>query len=171
MRALPDPPDRIHALPVREEGADLGGRRLPERGAGYGWVGSGHTRSVVLAGAVALVHGGVILFMLTGALVAPRWPRVLWLHVPVSLAILGLYVTGSDCPLTGLELALRVRAGQPGYTGGFIGHYLTEPLGFPIHATSTQIAIYVVAFAPNVIGYGVVLVRGLRRSVRPRNTR
>ena len=71
--------------------------------------------------------------MLTGSLLALRWPRVLWLHVPVSLAILGIYLTGSDCPLTSLELALREQAGEPGYTGGFIGHYVTEPLGFPIH--------------------------------------
>src|SRR3954471_11788168 len=107
--------------------------------------------------------------MLTGSLLALRWPRLLWLHVPVSLAILGLYLTGSDCPLTSWELALRDRAGGPGYTGGFIGHYVTEPLGFPIHATATQAGIYVVAFLPNVIGYGLLVRRGLRgRNARRR---
>jgi hypothetical protein len=117
---------------------------------------------VLLANAVALLHAAAVLFMLTGSLLALRWPRVLWLHVPVGLAILGLYLTGSDCPLTDLELALRARAGEPGYTGGFIGHYVTEPLGLPIHATSTQVGIYVLAFLPNLIGYGRLLARQLR---------
>jgi hypothetical protein len=114
---------------------------------------------VLLAALIAVLHGTAVAFMLSGSLLALRWPRVLWLHVPVSLAILGLYVTGSDCPLTTWELALRERAGEPGYRGGFIGHYLTEPMGFPIEATSTQVGIYVVAFLPNLIGYGLLLAR------------
>jgi hypothetical protein len=122
---------------------------------------------LLLAGLVALLHATAVLFMLTGSLLALRWPRLLWLHAPVSLAILALYLTGSDCPLTDLELALRERGGAPGYTGGFIGHYITEPLGFPIEATSTQIGIYVVAFVPNVIGYTL----HARRAVQKRRAR
>ena len=118
---------------------------------------------MLLAIAVAVLHGLAIAFMLTGALLALRWPRVLWLHVPVSLAILGLYLTGSDCPLTTWELALREQAGKPGYGGGFIGHYITEPLGFPIEATSTQVGIYVVAFLPNLVGYGLLAARARHR--------
>jgi hypothetical protein len=117
---------------------------------------------------VALLHASAIAFMLVGSLLALRWPRLLWLHVPVSLAILALYLTGSDCPLTTWELALREAAGEPGYTGGFIGHYITEPLGFPIEATSTQVGIYVVAFLPNVVGYGLLVTRHVRRTVRAR---
>jgi Protein of Unknown function (DUF2784) len=123
---------------------------------------------VLLAALIAVVHGAAVAFMLTGSLLALRWPRVLWLHVPVSLAILALHLTGSDCPLTSWELALRAAAGEPGYRGGFIGHYLTEPMGFPIHATSTQIGIYVVAFLPNLVGYGLLArrwVRGRRAAV------
>jgi hypothetical protein len=116
---------------------------------------------VLAASAVALLHGAAVLFMLTGSLLALRWPRVLWLHVPVSLAILGIYLTGSDCPLTTWELDLREQAGQPGYTGGFIGHYITEPLGFPIEATSTQLGVYALALLPNLIGYGLLLTRCL----------
>jgi hypothetical protein len=112
--------------------------------------------------ALAVLHGLAVAFMVTGSLLALRWPTVLWLHVPVSLAILGLYLTGSDCPLTTLELWLRERAGQPGYRGGFIGHYLTEPWGFPIRATSTQVGIYVAALVPNLVGYGLLLAGYLR---------
>jgi hypothetical protein len=120
---------------------------------------------VVPANAVAVLHAAAVLFMLSGALLALRWPRLLWVHVPLSLAILGLYLTGSDCPLTTWELALREAAGEPGYRGGFLGHYVTEPLGFPIEAPSTQAGIYVVAFLPNVVGYALLLRRTRRLAV------
>jgi Protein of Unknown function (DUF2784) len=115
------------------------------------------------AAAVAVVHGAAVLFMLSGSWLALRWPRVLWLHVAVSLFILAVYASGADCPVTNLELWLRARAGEPGYRGGFIGHYITDPLGFPIHATSTQVGIYVIAFLPNIVGYTLLITRALRR--------
>jgi hypothetical protein len=127
---------------------------------------------LALAVLVAVLHAVAVLFMLTGSLLALRWPRALWLHVPLSLVILGIYVTGSDCPVTRLELWLRARAGGAGYTGGFIGHYITEPLGFPIHATSTQVGIYVIAFLPNLIGYTLLVRRyvgGRTRAGTPAN--
>ena len=124
---------------------------------------------MLAAAAVAALHGAAVLFMLAGALFALRWPRLLWLHVPVALTILGLYLTGSDCPLTTWELELRRAAGARGYYGGFIGHYVTEPLGFPIHAPATQAGIYVVAFLPNLVGYCLLVRRGLReRNARRR---
>jgi hypothetical protein len=117
---------------------------------------------------VAVLHGLAVAFMVTGSLLALRWPRVLWVHVPVALAILVLYATNSECPLTTLELWLRELAGEPGYRGGFLGHYVTEPMGFPIGATSTQVGIYVTALLPNVVGYGLLalsLHRGRSASV------
>jgi hypothetical protein len=114
---------------------------------------------LVLASAVAVLHAAAVLFMLSGSLLALRWPRLLVLHVPVALTILAFNLAGADCPLTDLELWLRERAGAEGYTGGFLGHYVTEPLGFPIAATSTQLGIYLTALVPNVIGYGLHAAR------------
>ena len=122
---------------------------------------------MLLADAVALLHAAAVLFMLTGSLLALRWSRVLWLHVPVALVILGVYLIGSDCPLTTVELALRQAADEPGYRGGFIGHYITEPLGFPIEETSTQIGIYVTAFLPNLAGYGLLALQVRRTRDHP----
>jgi hypothetical protein len=122
-----------------------------------------HNPVVLLAALVAVLHGAAVLFMLSGSLLALRWPRLLWVHVPVALAILAIYLTGSDCPLTTWELDLRTAAGEPGYRGGFIGHYITEPLGFPIQETGTQIGVYTVALLPNLIGYGLLARRHLRR--------
>jgi hypothetical protein len=117
---------------------------------------------VLPANAVAVLHAAAVLFMVTGSLLALRWPVLLCLHVPVALVILGLHLTGSDCPLTTWELALRADAGEPGYRGGFIGHYLAEPLGLPIGATSTQAGIYVVAVLPKLVGYGLLARTRLR---------
>jgi hypothetical protein len=118
---------------------------------------------VLLAGLVAVLHAAAVLFMLSGSLLALRWPRLLWAHVPIGLAILVLYLTNSDCPLTTWELDLREAAGEPGYRGGFLGYYVTEPLGFPIRSTSTQVGLYVTALLPNAIGYGLHAARYLRR--------
>jgi len=121
---------------------------------------------MLAANAVAVLHATAILFMVTGSLLALRWPRLLWLHVPVAAAILGIYLTHTDCPLTTLELWLREQAGEAGYRGGFIGHYLTEPLGLLIHATSTQLGILLIAVLPNVVGYGLLAARSVRSHVR-----
>ncbi len=118
---------------------------------------------MLLAGVVAVLHAAAVLFMVSGSLLALRWPRLLWLHVPIGLTILVLYLTGSACPLTTWELDLREAAGEPRYRGGFLGHYVTEPLGFPIRATSTQVGIHVTALLPNAIGYTLHAVRYLRR--------
>ena len=124
---------------------------------------------MLLAASVALLHGAVVALLLTGSLLAPRWPRLPWLHAPVTLAILGLYLTNSACPLTTWELELREAAGEPGYRGGFIGHYITEPMGIPIEATSTQVGIYLIAFSVNVVGYGLLISRHLRARIGMRS--
>lgn len=124
---------------------------------------------MVLAALVALLHGVVVAFVLTGSFLALRWRWLLWLHVPVVGTVLALYLTGSDCPLTTWELQLREAAGAPGYRGGFIGHYLTEPLGFPIEATSTQLAIYGIAFGANALGYGLLAATARRSRAAARS--
>jgi hypothetical protein len=105
---------------------------------------------------VAVVHGLAVLFMLTGALLAVRWPRLVLLHAPVALAILAVNLAGADCPLTDLELALR-RA--DGYDGGFLGHYFSGPLGLDERAAGTQLAVYATAFGLNALGYGLLTAR------------
>jgi hypothetical protein len=117
---------------------------------------------LALADAVAVLHGAAVLFMLTGALLALRWPRLLWLHVPVALAILAVNAAGRPCPLTVGELGLRAAAGAAGYPDGFIGHYLLAPLEVDVHTTGAQVAIYTVGLTPNIVGYALLLSRRLR---------
>lgn len=71
------------------------------------------------------VFGGVL------ALHNPAWP---WVHIPAVLWSSIVNLMGWTCPLTPLEKSLRARAGQTGYTGGFIQHYVGRavyPGGMP----------------------------------------
>jgi hypothetical protein len=123
---------------------------------------------VLLATAVAVLHGAAVLLMLTGALLALRWPRLVAVHVPVAVAILAVNLAGADCPLTAWELDLRADAGLPAYTGGFLGHYFFAPLGLDVHSTAVRIGVYTVALGLNAVGYGLLLARAHRRRVRQR---
>jgi hypothetical protein len=122
---------------------------------------------VLLAGLVAVVHGAAVLFMLVGALLALRWPRLVWVHAPVALAILAVNLAGAPCPLTRWELQLRADAGRPGYSGGFLGHYAFAPLGLDVHDLAVQVGMYTVALGLNALGYGLLIARArARRSAR-----
>jgi Protein of Unknown function (DUF2784) len=78
----------------------------------------------ILADLVVVVHFAFIAFVAVGGLIAWRWPKVLWLHVPAVVWAAGIVTIGYTCPLTTLEDDLRSRAGQRIYPGGFIAHYL-----------------------------------------------
>ena len=120
----------------------------------------------LLVDLVILVHGALIAFMLVGGLLALRWPRILWFHIPISLAILALFATGTSCPVTDLEMWLRSRAGLSHYgDGGYIGHYTLRPFHIDVATTGAQVLLYTLAFVPNVIAYslhGRRLARWLR---------
>lgn len=79
----------------------------------------------VLADAVLVLHGLFIAFVLLGALLVGRAPWVAWLHLPAVAWGAGISFANGICPLTPLEQSLRRAAGQAGYEGGFIEHYLT----------------------------------------------
>ena len=82
----------------------------------------------VLADLVVVVHLAFVAFVAVGALLAWRWPRLLWVHVPVVVWAVAIVAIGFTCPLTPLEKALRRRAGGATYEGGFVDHYLTGVL-------------------------------------------
>ena len=114
---------------------------------------------LLLAGAVAVVHGAVVVFMLTGSLLALRAPRLVRAHAPVALAVLGVNLAGAPCPLTTVELALRERGGAAPYDGGFLGHFLFGPLGLDVRSAAVEAGTYAVAFGLNALGYGLLLTR------------
>jgi hypothetical protein len=117
---------------------------------------------LVAAWAVAVLHGVLVAFMLTGSLLALRWPRLVYLHAPVALGVLAVNVAGLPCPLTVWELDLLEAGGAATYADGFLGHYLLSPFGLDVGRPSVQAGIYAVALVPNAIGYGLLGLRALR---------
>lgn len=101
----------------------------------------------IAADAVVLVHFSFIVFVAAGALLAWRWPRLVWLHLPaLAWGIVSVSI-GVECPLTGLEKGLRRRAGTAGYEGGFVDHYI-EDVVYPDEYTGvlrTLAAVIIVA--------------------------
>ena len=114
------------------------------------------------ADAVLAVHLAFILFILFGGLLALRWPKVAWIHLPTVVYGAAIEFVGWICPLTPLENELRSMAGRSGYEGGFIEHYLL-PIIYPGGLTATvQIILGSVVVVLNVIVYAFV-VRRLRK--------
>ncbi len=119
---------------------------------------------MLLACAVALLHAGAVLLMVTGGLAGLRWPGLLRVHAPVALAVLAVNLAGTACPLTELEQALRVWAGEARYAGGFLDHYVLSPLGLVQSETRVQRGIYAVAVLPNALAYGLLAHRRAGRT-------
>ena len=115
------------------------------------------------ADAVLLLHLLFILFVALGALLVAWRPRWAWLHAPALAWGLWISLTHGICPLTPLENALRHLAGEAGYAGSFIDHYLVPliyPPGLtPAHQfwTATLLAAY------NLLLYGWAVFRHRRR--------
>ena len=108
----------------------------------------------IAADAVVLVHFAFIVFVALGALLAVRWRWVPWLHLPALMWGVVVETTGRLCPLTDLENALRTRAGQSGYRGGFIEHYLLAII-YPEGLTrEIQLALALGVIAINLTIYG-----------------
>lgn len=122
----------------------------------YGW----------LADAVVLFHGLFVLFAVAGGLLLRRWPRLAWLHLAALAWAVMITTTGGICPLTPLENGLRWRAGQEGYEGGFIAHYVWSAL-YPQGLTRpVQTALGLAALAGNIIVY-TLWWRRRRAAARP----
>lgn len=81
-----------------------------------------------LADLVLVVHLAFVAFVILGGLTALRWPRLAWIHIPVALYGAAVEFLGFICPLTPLEVWLRQRGGEAGYSGGFVEHYVTAAL-------------------------------------------
>jgi hypothetical protein len=117
----------------------------------------------VLADGVLLAHGLFIVWAALGALAVWRWPTLAVLHLPALAWAVWIEASGGVCPLTPLEISLRRAAGQAGYSGGFIDHYL-GPIIYPAGLTrEAQWAIAGVLLVVNAALYGMLLKRARAR--------
>ena len=80
------------------------------------------------------------------------------MHLPAFIWGSLVELVGWYCPLTPLEQALRGAAGEVGYSGGFIEHYIV-PVIYPAGLTrELQILFGCVVVFVNVVAY-VLLIR------------
>ena len=121
----------------------------------------------LLADAVLILHLGFIAFVVLGGLIALRWPRIAWLHLPTVAWGAWIEFSGSICPLTPLEIGLRARGGETTYRGGFIEHYVTALIYPEGLNRSQQIVLGAFVLALNAAVYGWLLWRR-RRARQPR---
>jgi hypothetical protein len=118
------------------------------------------------AALVVGIHLAFVAFVMAGGLLAFRWPRIIWLHLPAVVWAVWVEWSGGVCPLTPLEHALRARAGLAPYEGDFIARWVF-PLLYPEGLTrEMQVTLGLVALATNVGLYGWLVVR--RRHARSR---
>lgn len=121
----------------------------------------------LLADAVLVVHGLFIVWAALGAVAVWRWPKLALLHLPALAWAVWIELSGGICPLTPLENSLRRAAGQTGYSGGFIDHYVGGAI-YPDGLTrETQWVIAGVLLTINAVLYGLMIAR-VRRSGRQR---
>jgi hypothetical protein len=114
------------------------------------------------ADGLVVLHGLWLVFVACGALLALRWPRVLWVHVPAVLWGALIEFMGWVCPLTPWENRLRRLGGGGDYEGGFIERYVTAMI-YPEGLTrEVQIALGVAVLVLN----GALYVWLWRRSRR-----
>jgi hypothetical protein len=119
-------------------------------------------RYALAADAVLVLHLCFIAFAACGALLVLWRGRIAWLHLPALAWAAWIVASHGICPLTPLENALRRAAGEAGYAGGFIDHYLV-PLIYPPGLTPEHqdwIAAGLVAL--NALLYGFALFRRRR---------
>lgn len=116
-----------------------------------------------LADLVVLIHVAFVAFVVLGGLLVLYRRVFLWLHLPAAVWGFLIEVRGWICPLTYLENHLRSRAGEAGYSGGFVEHYII-PVLYPSALTrQTQLILAFLVLALNLAVYAWVVVR-LRRT-------
>ncbi|MGE8307547.1 MAG: DUF2784 domain-containing protein [Pseudomonas kermanshahensis] len=114
------------------------------------------------ADALVLLHLAFIVWVLFGGLLVLTWRPALLVHLPAlawGLAVEGLHL---ECPLTDWENRMRFAAGDAGYHGGFVEHYIW-PLIYPAGLTpQTQWLLGAIVLLLNLAIYGYVLGRWRR---------
>ena len=117
----------------------------------------------LLADSVFLVHMAFVGFVVLGGIAVWRWPKLMWLHIPAVIWGALIEFGGWICPLTPLEQSLRRLAGESGYAGGFVEHYLV-PILYPAGLTrNTQIVLGILVLVINIVAYTLILRRRRQR--------
>lgn len=117
----------------------------------------------LLADGVVVLHALFVVFVVAGGALVVWRPRFAFVHLPAAVWGALVEFTGTICPLTPLENQWRRAAGDAGYRGGFVEHYVI-PVLYPDGLTPRmQVAFGIVVIAINVALYGLAWRRARNR--------
>lgn len=121
----------------------------------------------VLADLTVLSHAAFVVFVIVGGFLAAAWRWVAWIHIPVAVWGAWIEIANWVCPLTPLENWLRRKAGDAGYSGGFVEHYVIS-IVYPEGLTRTmQFGLAALVVLVNAVAYTRFVLRGrAMRAVR-----
>ncbi len=92
-----------------------------------------------LADLVVVIHALVAIFFVFGVVGGRTEPWIGLFHIPLVLWVCSAYIMGWTCPLTPLEKSLRRAAGERGYEGSFVDHYVARLMGFKPEDKEVQV--------------------------------
>jgi Protein of Unknown function (DUF2784) len=116
---------------------------------------------------VLVIHLLFIAFVVGGAFLTWRWPRIVWVHLPAMVYGALIEFVGFTCPLTPLQNYLARRGGEASYRGGFISHYLVQVI-YPRGLTrGIQLGLGLFVLLIAAIGYAGYLRRRQAAQARP----
>ena len=119
-----------------------------------------------LADLLVALHLAFALFVVLGGVIVLWRRRLAFLHLPVAIWGVFIELSGWVCPLTPLEVRLRILGGQAGYRGGFVEHYLL-PVLYPSGLTrEQQVGLGLLVCVLNLGVYGLVIWRMRRERDR-----
>ncbi len=110
----------------------------------------------IAADLVLLLHFLFAAFAVFGGALVAHNLEWAWFHIPAVLWSSLVNLMSWTCPLTPLEKSLRARAGQAGYAGGFIQHYVGRavyPRGMP---RQMELVAGVSILVGNLVVYAVI---------------
>jgi len=102
---------------------------------------------LLFADLLVVLHLAYVLFVVFGAILVRYRRWVMWAHIPAALWGAFISAVGGVCPLTPWENHFRQLAGQSGYQGGFIEHYILPvlyPAGLTLDMQRVEAVIVVV---------------------------
>jgi hypothetical protein len=120
----------------------------------------------LLADGLVVIHFAFTAFVIFGGFLTWQWPRLIFAHLPALAWGIWVEVSATVCPLTPLENHLRHLAGQSGYSGGFLAHYLTAVLYPPGLTWHIQWVLAGMLLALNAIAYARLIRRSGRQRTR-----
>jgi hypothetical protein len=118
------------------------------------------------ADVLLVLHLVFIVFVMLGGLLLLKWRWLIYLHLPAVAWGILVELLGWLCPLTPLEQHFRMLAGETGYSGGFVQHYLL-PIIYPAGLTrEVQILLAIGVISINLVIYTVIYVKYRRGRYR-----